>query len=324
MGAPSREGSGPRPELVPRAELDGSTELERCLSEYLDHLVVERNLARNTVSSYRRDLNLYVGFLVARGARRPDDVSRRDVEDFMEALRRAGYASSTIGRALSAAKGYHRFMVREGMAETNPAAQVRVPRKDELLPDLISVEQAAALLDQPFPETAAGARDRALLEVLYGCGLRASEACDLALRDLYLDDEFLRVTGKGSKERLVPIAGTALAALRAYLDGPRDELAGHAKSQAPAPTVFLNAHGGHLSRQSVHDIVERYGRMVGIEGLHPHTLRHSFATHMLAGGADLRVLQEILGHADISTTQIYTHLDRSQLKETYLSAHPRA
>ena len=324
MGAPSKDGSSPRPELVPRAELDGSTELERCLSEYLDHLVVERNLARNTVVSYRRDLDLYVGFLVARGVGRPDDVSRRDVEDFMEALRRAGYAGSSIGRALSAAKGFHRFMVREDMARTNPAAQVREPRKDELLPDFISIEQAAALLDQPFPETAAGARDRALLEVLYGCGLRASEACDLTLRDLFLDDGFLRVLGKGSKERFVPITGTALTALRTYLDGPRDELAGHAKSRPPASTVFLNAHGGRLSRQSVHDIVERYGRMVGIEGLHPHTLRHSFATHMLAGGADLRVLQEILGHADISTTQIYTHLDRSQLKETYLSAHPRA
>ena len=316
--------AGGRADLVPTAPLSGGSELERCRDEYLDHLVVERNLAQNTVAAYRRDLDRYIAFLLGRGVSRPDDVSRRDVEDFMEAMRRAGYASSSIGRALSAAKGLHRFMVREGLAKTNPAAQVRVPKKDELLPDFITIEQAGRLLDQPFPDTAAGARDRALLEVLYGCGLRASEACDLGLRDLYLDDEFLRVMGKGSKERFVPIAGTALAALRAYLDGPRAELASHARSRAPASTVFLNAHGGSLSRQSVHDIVERYGRTAGIEGLHPHTLRHSFATHMLAGGADLRVLQEILGHADISTTQIYTHIDRSQLRETYLSAHPRA
>ena len=151
-----------------------------------------------------------------------------------------------------------------------------------------------------------------------------SELCGLTERDLYLDDEFLRVLGKGSKERLVPIMGSALAALEAYLAGPRAELAAHARRGGPADAIFLNARGQRLSRQSVHAICERYGRLVGIERLHPHTLRHSFATHMLAGGADLRVLQEILGHADISTTQIYTHVDRTQVMEEYLAAHPRA
>ena len=162
------------------------------------------------------------------------------------------------------------------------------------------------------------------LEVLYGCGLRVSELCGLDLRDLYLDDEFMRVFGKGSKERVVPIVGSARSALAAYLAGPRAELAAHDRVRRGSAAVFLNKNGGRISRQSVHATCERYGRLVGIEGLHPHTLRHSFATHLLAGGADLRVLQEILGHADISTTQIYTHLDRSQLQEVYLAAHPRA
>lgn len=292
--------------------------------EYLVFLSVERNLSPNTVTSYRRDLRAYLAFLVERGVTDPGAVTRRDIEDFTAARRTAGYADASIERALSAVKGFHGFMAREGVTEANPASVMRLPRKEERLPDLISIEAASALLDQPFPSTAAGARDRAVLEMLYGCGIRVSELTGLDLRDLYLDDEFIRVFGKGSKERLVPIMGSARRALEAYLNGPRAELAAHSRSALRASAVFLNKNGGRISRQSIHAICERYGRMVGIEGLHPHTLRHSFATHMLAGGADLRVLQEILGHASISTTQIYTHLDRTQLQEVYLAAHPRA
>ena len=302
-----------------------TTGLARCCAEYLDHLSVERNLSYNTVAAYRRDLDAYLGFLAERGITEPDDVSRHDVDDFVAARRDGGYAGSSIERELSVVKGFHRFMVREGLSRVHPTSAVRLPRKDDRLPDFISIDQAVALLEQPFPSTVAGVRDRAVLEVLYGCGLRVSELTGLNLRDLFLDDEFLRVFGKGSKERLVPIAGTARAALSTYIyDGARSELAGHARAAGASEAVFLNARGGRLSRQTVHALCERYGRAVGIEGLHPHTLRHSFATHMLAGGADLRVLQEILGHADISTTQVYTHLDRTQLRETYLAAHPRA
>lgn len=315
--------SGPAP--VPSVPLTGGTPLERDRDEFLTHLALERNLSRNTVAAYRRDLDSYIGFLLARGIDAADDVTRRDVEDFAAAKRGAGYAAPSVSRALSAAKGFHRFLVREGMATAHPTATLKLPKKPVLLPDCLSIEQARELLDQPFPQTAAGARDRAVLEVLYGCGLRASELSNLELTGLYLDDEFLRVMGKGSKERLVPIMGTAREALASYLDGgARDELAAHARSRQPAGTVFLNARGQRLSRQSVHAVCERYGRAVGIEGLHPHELRHSFATHMLAGGADLRVLQEILGHADISTTQVYTHVDRTMVREEYLSAHPRA
>lgn len=301
------------------------TELERDCVEYLNHLAVERNLARNTLDAYRRDLEAYRDFLARRHISAPDDVTRRDVEDFVADKRSAGAAGSSINRALSAVKGLHRFLVREGLAATHPTSTVRLPKKDEHLPEFISIDEAAALLDQRFPDTAVGVRDRAVLEVLYGCGLRVSELAGLDIRDVYLDEGFLRVVGKGSKERLVPILGTASAALHTYIsDSSRDEMLAHARLGAMTPAVFINMRGTRLSRQSIHTICERYGRTAGIEGLHPHTLRHSFATHMLAGGADLRVLQEILGHADISTTQIYTHLDRTQLRDVYLSAHPRA
>lgn len=300
------------------------TALERAAEEYLAYLAIERNLSDNTVSSYRRDLRAYLEFLGERGVVDPDDASRGDIEDLTAARRDGGYADASIERMLSAIKGFHSFMAREGLSKANPTSVMHLPKKEERLPDLISIDAATALLEQPFPQTAAGARDRAELEMLYGCGVRVSELTGLDLRDLYLDEEFIRVFGKGSKERLVPLVGSARRALEEYLSGPRAELAAHKRSAEAVSAVFLNKNGDRISRQSVHAMCERYGRMVGIEGLHPHTLRHSFATHMLAGGADLRVLQEILGHANIATTQIYTHLDRTHLQEVYLAAHPRA
>ncbi len=300
------------------------TELGRCRGEYLNHLALERNLAANTIAAYERDLRSYLAFLGDRGTFRPDDVTRRDIEDFVAAKRADHSADASVNRALSTVKGFHRFMVREGLSSVNPAATLRVPKTCDRLPDVISIEAAERLLDQDFPATAAGMRDRAVLETLYGCGLRASELCGLDVNEVHLDDGFARVRGKGSKERLVPLVGTAARVLGAYLADARAELSSHARSASAPAAVFLNVRGTRLSRQSVHAICERYGRMAGIEGLHPHTLRHSFATHMLAGGADLRTLQEILGHADIATTQIYTHVDRTQLREVYLAAHPRA
>ncbi|OUO22466.1 site-specific tyrosine recombinase XerD [Collinsella sp. An307] len=313
MGAPHRASDNPP-----------ATPLSRAAGEYLAYLAVERGLSDNTVAAYRRDLSAYLDFLSERGIADPDRVSRRDVDDFVAARRDGGYADASIERALSAVKGFHAFMVRENMATEHPTSAVKLPKKEERLPDFISIDAAARLVEQPFAPTATGARDRAVLEVLYGCGLRVSELVSLDVRDLYLDEGFVRVFGKGFKERLVPLVGSARRALTAYLDGPRAELAAHARRSATPSAVFLNKNGGRLSRQTVHALCERYGRAVGIEGLHPHTLRHSFATHMLAGGADLRVLQEILGHANIATTQIYTHVDRTQLTEVYLAAHPRA
>lgn len=301
-----------------------ATPLDRALAEFLDYSSVERGLSANTVAAYRRDLTTYLAFLVDRDITDPDDIDRHDIEAFVADRRAGGYASSSVERALSAVKSFHRFMAHEGISAVHPTAAVRLPKKEERLPDCLSIDAAADLLDQEFPATALGLRDHAELEVLYGCGLRVSELTGMDLRNLYLDDGFIRVFGKGSKERLVPLVGSAARALAAYLADGRAELAAHAHGFADDEAVFLNKNGRRLSRQAVHAACEHYGRLVGIEGLHPHTLRHSFATHMLAGGADLRTLQEILGHADISTTQIYTHVDRTQLREVYLAAHPRA
>lgn len=295
-------------------------DLARAREEYLSYLVVERGSSRNTVDSYGRDLARYVSWLSEHGVTDADDVTLELIEAHVAELVEMGLAPASVERAASAIKGLHRFLVIDEDCASSPASDLPLPRKPERLPDVISRDAAAALLDQPFASTPAGMRDRAILETLYGCGLRASELVGLDLRSVLLEEELLRVFGKGSKERVVPILGTAAEAMGAYLDRGRAGLVG----RRPTAAVFLNARGGRLSRQSVHAIVERYGRLVGIEGLHPHTLRHSFATHLLEGGADLRVVQELLGHANVATTQLYTHVDRAHVRRVYLAAHPRA
>jgi len=296
-------------------------DLARALKEYLNYVSVERGCSRNTVLAYGRDLRSYVLGLRDEGITLPDQVTRDRIEGHVSRLRASGLSIASIERAISAIKGFHRFMVAERITTAHPAADLPLPKKPSRLPDVISREQAAALLDQPFPETPAGQRDHAILEVLYGCGLRVSELCGLDLRRVMLDEQVLRVVGKGDKERVVPIVGTAARALDDYLEHWRSCLVSPRVSNS---AVFLNNRGRRLSRQSVHALVAKAGAVVGIDGLHPHALRHSFATHMLEGGADLRIVQELLGHADISTTQLYTHLDRSHLREVYLVAHPRA
>lgn len=299
--------------------------LESGCDEYLAFLAVERGSSPRTVESYGHDLADYLGFLEGAGVSEPEDVTRDTISAYTADLIERGMAPSTIERHLSAVKGFHRFMVREGITSNHPTAHVALPKTPSHLPDVLTIDEADRLLSQPFPDGPTGLRDRAILELLYGCGLRVSELCGLDLSELFLDDGLIRVRGKGSKERVVPISGMALQALEAYLAHGRSAL--HTKSSPLAQdgsAVFLNARGGRITRQAVHNMVARYGELVGLEGLHPHTLRHSFATHMLSGGADLRSLQEMLGHSDISTTQIYTHIDRTHLREEYLTAHPRA
>ena len=292
--------------------------------EYLAFLAVERGASQNTIAAYRRDLDLYRAYLEDRGIGSMDEVTHDIVTDYLGTLREQGYSDSTIQRRASTVKGLHKFSVRENLTDEHPTAQLKLPKIPDRLPDVISVEQVNRLLDQPFPKNAAGVRDHAILEVLYGCGMRVSELTGLDMGALFLDDGLIRVFGKGSKERVVPICGTALDALEDYLGGARGELASRFPKAEDANAVFLNVRGGRLTRQAVHDIVAKYGACVGIKDLHPHTLRHSFATHMLSGGAQLRELQEMLGHSDISTTQIYTHVDRTHVREEYLAAHPRA
>lgn len=295
--------------------------LQGLADEYLSHLRIERGSAARTIEAYERDLADYLAFLSERGACAPDDIDRVLIIDYEAHLFERGYAASSVKRRVSAIKGFHRFVVSEGYTGRNPADALVLPRIPDKLPDVLSIEQISGLLDDLPSSTPAQLRDRAILELLYGCGLRVSEACGLDMADLFLPEGYLRVTGKGEKDRVVPISGSALRCLEEYLDEGRGDFM---RVHAASPAVFLNVRGSRLSRQSVHKIVSQAGLSIGCKNLHPHTLRHSFATHLLEGGADLRVIQELLGHADISTTQIYTHIDRSRLRSEYLLAHPRS
>lgn len=292
--------------------------------EYRAYLIVEKGASANTVEAYTHDIDGYLMFLDEQGVSSPDDVTHDLVVAYEALLRERGFAPTSIERHISSIKGFSRFLVAEGFTRTDATSTVPLPKKARTLPHVLSIEQVSSVLDQPFAETAAGSRDRAILEVLYGCGLRVSELCGLERSNLFLDEGIVRVFGKGGKERLCPIGGTALQALATYLDEGRPALVRPLKHPEAAEAVYLNVRGGRITRQAVHRIVADHGARAGIEGLHPHTLRHSFATHMLAGGADLRALQEMLGHSDIATTQIYTHVDRTHVRAEYLAAHPRA
>lgn len=298
--------------------------MKALIDDYLGHLAVERGSSPNTLAAYGRDLTEYDAFLSSRGTTDADKVTREDVTAFVVRLRARGLAPSSVERKVAAVKGLHKFLVREGITENHPTARLPLPKVPERLPDVISIEQADSLLAQGFPDGPLGLRDRALLEVLYGCGLRVSELTGLEVDDVDLDEGFLRVLGKGSKERLVPLGGLAGHALDAYIRQGRPFLRTKRSVAVADSALFIGARGRRLTRQAVFRIVRDYGAKVGLEGLHPHTLRHSFATHLLEGGADLRALQEMLGHADISTTQVYTHVDRIHIREEYLSTHPRA
>lgn len=296
--------------------------MDELVREYLDYLRIERGSSPLTVEAYANDLRDYTAFLKGKGISGVDEIERGTVVSFEADLFSRGYAASSIERRISVLKGFHRFLVREGYTRRNPADTLPLPKTPDRLPDVLSVEQVDEMLSQPLEPGPAPLRDRAILEVMYGCGLRVSECSGLDMSDTMLDEGYLRVVGKGGKERIAPIAGAALRALVVYLEQARPALA--KPFAKPTAAVFLNARGGRLTRQGMHAIVADAGRTIGIANLHPHTLRHSFATHLLEGGADLRVIQEILGHSDISTTQIYTHVNRSHIRKEYLGAHPRA
>lgn len=292
------------------------------MGEYLSYLRIERGSSPLTVSAYTADLKDYARFLGEHGMADLDQIDRATVVSYEADLIDRGYATSSVDRHISVLRGFHRFLVREGYAHRNPTDTLQLPKPPERLPDVLSAQQIDSMLSQPSVREPLPLRNRAILEVLYGCGLRVSECTGLDLGDCILEEGYLRIVGKGNKERIAPISGAALETLCDYFDHGRPALVRpYAK---PTAAVFLNARGGRLTRQSVHAIVADAGRIIGAENLHPHTLRHSFATHMLEGGADLRVIQEILGHSDISTTQIYTHVNRAHIREEYLGAHPRA
>ena len=289
-------------------------------------LSAERGRSPSTIAAYRRDLRSYVAWLRARGQSLAE-VGEVDLLDYVGVLRARGLAPASVARALVPVRSLHRFLADEGRAPSDPGAHLELPRVPRGLPKALSEEEVGRLLDAPVGDGPLVLRDRAMLELLYGTGVRVSELVGLSLGDVDLDAALLRAFGKGSKERIVPIGVPAVRALVAWLGpGGRPEVApAQWRRRGDAEAVFLNARGGRLSRQGAWDVLRRYARRVGLEGkLSPHVLRHSCATHMLDHGADIRIVQELLGHASISTTQIYTHTSVERLKQVYQKAHPRA
>lgn len=295
--------------------------MEQMVDTYMLHLKVERGLAQNTLDSYRRDLNKFTRYLRRNDVNTLDDVDRRTIMSFMEDLHNQHRAPATISRNLAAIRSLYSFLIVENLVNTNPATELDTPKIPKRLPNVMTVSQVATLLEQPNIRTPAGLRDKAMLELLYATGIRVSELVDLNIVDVNLEMGFLRCLGKGSKERIVPMGKTAIEAVGSYLQKGRGKLLRNSEEQA----VFLNVHGGRLTRQGFWKILKKYVRQAGFQGdITPHTLRHSFATHLLENGADLRSVQEMLGHSDISTTQIYTQVTAIHLRDVYQQSHPRA
>lgn len=338
--APATPAVGPDESPAPPAPVRPQTAIDRGVTDYLQHMGVERGLAANTLSAYRRDLARYARHVVSSGRERPEDITRHDVTAFVRALADGSDGGSalsvrSLARTVVAVRGLHKFWALEGVTATDPASDVHPPMPGKRLPKAISVDEVTRILEAVGTDTATGLRDRALLEFLYSTGARISEAMGLDVDDIAISDAggpgtdttdagpaIVRLFGKGSKERLVPLGSFGARALDAYLVRGRPELA--AKGTG-TPALFLNARGGRISRQSAWTILKTAADKANItKDVSPHTLRHSFATHLLEGGADVRVVQELLGHASVTTTQVYTLVTAETLREIYAAAHPRA
>jgi len=290
--------------------------LETGLDDYLVSLRVERGLSRNTIAAYTRDLRQYLVFL---DGKEPDDDL---IAEYVTVMRTRELADSTVSRKIASIRGLHRFLVAEGLRESDPTALIDSPRRPDPFPKALTVDEAIALVEAPNPNEVGGRRDRALLEFLYGTGARVSETVGVDLNDVDLEEKVVLVTGKGSKQRLVPLGSKAVEAITSWLP---DRMA-LVSRRAPGDPLFLNLRGGRLSRQGVFDIVKKHATTADIETkrVSPHVLRHSAATHMVEAGADLRTVQEMLGHATISTTQVYTRVSPAHVMEIYVEAHPRS
>ncbi|MBM7369436.1 site-specific tyrosine recombinase XerD [Gordonia hydrophobica] len=305
-----------------------ATTVGDAIARYLDHLTVERGSAANTIASYRRDLQRYHVFLTGRGIAVMSAVTEEDVREFLVALRRGdpergirGLADSSVARTLVAARGFHKFCADEGLVGTDVAHSVSPPKPPRRLPKSLPVDDVIAILDAAgMGDGPRSLRDRALVELLYSCGARISEVISLDVDDLDLEHRAVILRGKGGKERMVPVGGPAIDAVDAYLVRGRPALA-----KKSTPALFLNVRGGRLSRQSAWQILVDAAERAGVDkDVSPHTLRHSFATHLLDGGADVRVVQELLGHSSVTTTQVYTLVTVNTMREVYATAHPRA
>jgi len=295
--------------------------MQEVFNKYKNYLEVERNASPYTVRNYITDLLSFFDFLRNTGVDSLKEVDRHTLRDYLSQLMEKGFAKASISRKLSAIRSFYRYLLREGMVSTNPADTTSSPKLDRRLPSFLTIGEVERLLEAPDLSTPHGLRDRALLEILYASGLRVSELANLHLEQVNMDTNEIRVIGKGSKERIVLMGQPAAKALTAYLNHGRPKLSGNKEGHY----LFLNRYGERLIERRVQRILEKYTNIAGIKKrVHPHMLRHTFATHLLDGGADLRVVQELLGHASLSSTQIYTHVSKSQARKVYLSAHPLA
>ena len=292
------------------------------LSRYIRHLALEKGLSDNTLFSYENDLRRYVDYLEYRNITETDEITLLILQEYIGKLYDLGLASSSLARNFSAIRGFHQFLVTNNLSEGDPSELLETPRQKRSLPQVLSIEEVIKILEQPDTENILGIRDRAMLEVLYGCGLRISELLSMKLNNLLLDDGLIRILGKGSKERFAPIGEEAVYRLNIYLGRARPQLSRGISSKN---IVFLNSRGNQMSRMGFWKILRKYTLLANVShDVHPHTFRHCFATHLLDNGADLRSVQELLGHADISTTQIYTHVSHQQLARIYKKYHPRS
>ncbi len=295
--------------------------MQEIFNKYINYLEVERNASHYTVRNYTTDLLGFFDFLRSKKIGSLREVDKHIIRDYLSYLMEQGFVKASIARKLSAIRSFYRYLLREEIIATSPLATTSSPKLDRRLPSFLTIDEMKRLLETPNLATPQGRRDRAFLELLYASGLRVSELANLNLGQVDLDTREIRVWGKGSKERMVLMGEPAASALTAYLKQGRPELLGSKKNSA----LFLNHYGGRLTERSVQSILQEYANIAGIgKRVHPHMLRHTFATHLLDGGADLRVVQELLGHASLSSTQIYTHVSKSQAKKVYLSAHPMA
>jgi len=289
--------------------------------DYLIMLRVERNLSPRTLEAYQRDLKHYLSFIVDKDIISLSNISQMHIREYIRSLNEKGLAASSIARIFSSIRSYHKFLSAENYVNENPTLILTSPKAPKKLPHVLMEEEISAIINAVVETFQYAKRDKAIIEMLYSCGLRVSELCALSLNNLYLNDDIIRIMGKGSKERLLPVGGRAKIFLNDYLIHCRPGI----QKDKGSSSVFLSRNGNPLTRAMINNILRKWSQVAGIsKSVSPHTLRHSFATHLLEGGADLRFVQALLGHSDISTTQIYTHLDKHHLKEVYQTHHPRS
>ena len=289
--------------------------------DYLTMLRVERNLSPRTLEAYQRDLKHYLSFIVDKDIISLSNISQMHIREYIRSLNEKGLAASSIARIFSSIRSYHKFLSAENYVNENPTLILTSPKAPKKLPHVLMEEEISAIINAVVETFQYSKRDKAIIEMLYSCGLRVSELCALSLNNLYLNDDMIRIMGKGSKERLLPVGGRAKNFLNDYLIHCRPGI----QKDKGSSSVFLSRNGNPLTRAMINNILRKWSQVAGIsKSVSPHTLRHSFATHLLEGGADLRFVQALLGHSDISTTQVYTHLDKHHLKEVYQTHHPRS